>query len=123
MKKDVHKKRPAFRVSSKYVRDHLLELLKLTEDLETIYQTYPKLQIFVGHQAWQQLTDVPYRQLLDLNLQPNRKELRDGFAKNILHLEDLAASTLIRDRTAFRDTLSRILRFRIQNGLAAERRK
>ncbi len=121
MKKDVRKKvRPAFRVSSKYVQGHLLELLKLTDELETVYQTYPMLRKFVGHEAWQRLTDVPYRQLLKLNLEPQQRSLRDAFAKNMLRLEDLSVSTAVRDRAGLRTTLSQILVYRIENNLATK---
>ncbi len=121
MKKDVRKKlRPAFRVSSRYVRKHLLELLKLTQELEAVYQTYPRLRRLIGSEAWQQLTDVPYRQLLELNLSPRQRSLRDSYAKNQLRLEDLAASTIIRDRSGLRNTLSLLLIYRIENGLATK---
>jgi hypothetical protein len=123
MKKDVRKKsRPAFRVSSQYVRKHLLELLRLTEELNTLYDTYPRLQRLIGPEAWQQLTDVPYRQLLELNLNPRKRSLRDAYAKNQLRLEDVAASTVVRDRMSLRHTLSLILIYRIENGLATTRK-
>lgn len=122
MKKDVRKNsRPAFRVSSEYVRQHLLELLTLTEELERMYQTYPRLRRLIGPEAWQQLTDVPYRQLLELNLNPRDRSLRDAYAKNQLRLEDVAASGVVRDRTALRHTLSLILIYRIENGLATQK--
>ncbi len=122
MKKDVRKNsRPAFRVSSQYVRKHLLELLKLTEELEGMYQTYPRLRRLIGSEAWQQLTDVPYRQLLELNLSPRDRSLRDAYAKNQLRLEDVAASGIVRDRGALRHTLSLILIYRIENGLATRK--
>lgn len=122
MKKDVRKKsRPVFRVSSEYVRKHLLELLKLTEELDSIYRTYPRLRRLIGREAWQQLTDVPYRQLLELNLSPRKRSLRDAYAKNQLRLEDVAASTITRDRAALRRTLSQILIYRIENGLATQK--
>lgn len=120
MNKDVRKKeRPEFRVTSKFVREQMLALLKLIDELETAYQTYPRLRGVVGHEAWQQLTDIVYRQLLDLNLKPKSRNLRDEISANLTQLEDLAASTLIRDRTGLRDTASRVLRFRLQNGLVA----
>jgi hypothetical protein len=121
MKKDVRKKsRPLFRVSSEYVQRHLLELLKLTDELNTAYDTYPRLQRLIGREAWQQLTDVPYRQLLELNLNPRKRSLRDAYAKNQLRLEDMATSMVVRDRSGLRQTLSQVLIYRIENGLATK---
>lgn len=123
MKKDVRKKiRPRFAVSSQFIRQHLLDLLKLTEELETGYQSYAKLRQLVGYEAWQQLTDVPYRQLLDLNRQPANRQLRDDFGRNVLWLEDLAMSMLTRDQSGLHDTLTRVLRYRLVNGLAMKGR-
>lgn len=123
MKRDIIRKRksgskPPFEVTSAYVRQHLTGLLRLTEELRVGYGTYPRLQAVVDPEAWEQLTDVPYRQLLELNVRPRDRGLRDAAAKNILRLEDLAASLLIRNRTGLNDTVSRVLRYRIENGLA-----
>lgn len=129
MKRDVYKKRrparqkagrnrPPFEVTSAYVRKHLTDLLRLTDELRTAYETYPRLQAIVDAEAWEQLTDVPCRQLLELNVRPRDRKLRDAAARNILRLEDLAASMLTRDRTGLNDTVSRVLRYRIENGLA-----
>ncbi|MEX2209745.1 MAG: hypothetical protein WD603_02090 [Patescibacteria group bacterium] len=109
---------PPFRVDDAFVKRHLVDLLRLTDELQAVYETYPRLQSLVSEEAWSQLTDVPYRQLLELNLRPDDRGLRDAAAGNILRLEDLLTSTLVRDRTAFNDTLTRVLRFRIVNGLA-----
>ena len=119
MKRDITKKlKPQFEVNSAYVRQPLADLLRLTEELRVGYETYPRLQAVVGAEAWEQLTDVPYRQLLQLNLSPRDRTLRDAAAKNILQLEDLAASLLIRDRSGLNDSVTRVLRYRIINGLA-----
>ena len=122
MKRDIIRKRKfrqtPFEVSSAYVRQHLVGLLRLTEELRVGYETYPRLQAVVGREAWEQLTDVPYRQLLELNLHPRDRALRDAAAKNILRLEDLAASLLVRDRSGLNDSVTRVLRYRIENGLA-----
>lgn len=121
MKKDVRKKvRPPFRISSKYVQVQLLGVLKLTDELQTVYQTYPKLRKFVGDEAWQRLTDVPYQQLLQLNLHPRDKALRNRYAKNMIRLEDIMASTRTRDRAGLKHTLSQVLIYRIENGLALQ---
>ncbi len=101
-----------------YVRKHLAGLLRLTEELRVAYETYPRLQAVVDAEAWEQLTDVPYRQLLELNVRPRDRKLRDAAAKNILRLEDLSASLLVRDRSGLNDSVTRVLRYRIENGLA-----
>ena len=124
MKRDITRKskvraNPRFEVTSAYVCQHLAGLLRLTEELRVGYETYPRLQAVVGREAWEQLTDVPYRQLLELNLSPRDRKLRDAAARNILRLEDLAASLLVRDRSGLNDSVTRVLRYRIQNGLAA----
>ncbi|MDP9211750.1 MAG: hypothetical protein M3N59_00515 [bacterium] len=121
MKRDITPKSgkgKTFRADSAFVKRHLVDLLRLTDDLQTAYETYPRLQSLVSEEAWNQLTDVPYRQLLELNLRPGDRSLRDAAARNVLRLEDVLASTLVRDRTGFNDTLTRVLRFRIVNGLA-----
>lgn len=121
MKKDVRKKvRPLFRISSKYVQQQMLEVLKLTDELQAAYQTYPRLRKFVGDEAWQRLTDVPYQQLLELNLSQQNKPLRDRYGKNMLRLEDILASTSVRDRDGLKHTLSQVLIYRIENGLALQ---
>lgn len=109
--------RPRFEVTSAYVRQHLADLLRLTEELRVGYETYPRLQAVVDSEAWEQLTDVPYRQLLELNIRPRDRKLRDAAARNVLRLEDLAASLLVRDRSGLNDSVSRVLRYRIENGL------
>lgn len=114
--------RPGISSARKNTRQLLVRLLKLAQELETIYQTYPRLQSVVGYEAWQQLTDVVYRQLLDINLEPEDRVIRGVVAENLTSLEDLAASTLVRDRAGLRDTLSRVLMFRIKNGLATAQR-
>lgn len=117
-KKGRARKRPAFRVDNAFVRRHLTDLLKLTDELRTAYETYPRLQAVVDREAWDQLTDVPYRQLLELNLNLGDRQLRDNAANNIVALEDIAASMQVRDRTGLNDTVTRLLRYRIVNGLA-----
>jgi hypothetical protein len=116
MKDDVRKKSAASR-SSLFVRYEMVRLLNLTLELETIYQTYPKLQSIVGHSAWQELTDVVYRDLLSLNLDATNNGLKTGIAENFRRLEDVSSSTMIRDSSGLRDTVSRVLRYRITNGL------
>jgi hypothetical protein len=121
MKRDIFKKsKPRFEVSSTYVRKHLAGLLQLTEELRVGYETYPRLQAIVAREAWEQLSDVPYQQLLELNLSPRDRRLRDAAAKNILRLEDLVASLLVRDRIGLNDTVTRVLRYRLENGLATQ---
>ncbi len=118
MKRDITPKiRAPFQADNAYVKRHLLELLTLIDELRVAYETYPKLQAMVSVDAWNQLTDLPYRQLLELNLAPRDRKLRDAVARNMLRLEDLSASTLIRDRSGFNDTLTRVLRYRIVNGM------
>ena len=124
MKKDVRIKiRPRDSFASKFVRHQLVYLLKLSDELETVYQTYPRLRSLVGYSAWQELTDSVYRQLLELNLAPRNRELRRIVVANFTRLEDISSSTLIRDHTALRDTLSRVLQFRLINKLATDRSK
>lgn len=121
MNKDVRKKdRPEFRVSSKMVRENLLTLLKLTDELKAIYDTYPKLRRVVGENAWEQLTDVVYRQLLEYNLDAKDAKLRRMIQLNLARLEELAESTAVRDRAGLRDTTARVLMFRLQNQLVAD---
>lgn len=143
MKKDVHKKRPGFSRSQKTpasptsppaqssqnpaqrrerraVGRELTRLLELSQELQTIYQTYPKLRAMVGAEAWQGLTDVVYGQLLELNLAPSNRQLKQSIELNLTRLEDLSASSLVRGDTGLRDTLSRVLIFRISNRLARD---
>ncbi len=129
MKKDVRKKRPGFsrsrnsqtpaaRAAHKAVATELTRLLGLAQELQTVYQTYPTLRAMVGAEAWQGLTDVAYRQLLELNLDTSNSELRQRIELNLTRLEDLSASSLVRTSTGLRDTLSRVLIYRISNRLA-----
>ncbi len=121
MKKDVRKKERVYVSAARIeARRNLVTLLKLSQELETVYQTYPKLRNVVGHEAWTTLTDIVYAQLLDLNLNPTDPEIRERVAKNIERLEDLSASTLVRDQTGLRDTVSRVLIFRLSNNLVTQ---
>lgn len=118
MKKDLRPKhRDGLIVARKQAKDQLVELLKLTQELETVYETYPKLRSVVGENAWHSLTDVVYQQLLGLNLEPTNQAIRKGVLKNIERLEDISAASLIRDETGLRDILSRVLTFRFANNL------
>lgn len=122
MKKDLRIKiREGNSYSSKIVQQQLVRLLNLSAELETVYQTYPRLRAVVGYAAWQQLTDSLYQQLLSLNLAPTDAELRSRVVANFVRLEDISASTLVRDTAGLRDTLSRTLQFRLINGLATDR--
>lgn len=119
MKDDVRKKfREQASRSSLFVKYEIVRVLQLSQELETVYQTYPRLQSVVGHQAWQQLTDVIYRDLLTLNLNTTDADLRRDISENFRRLEDISASTMVRDGHGLRDTLARVLRYRITNGLA-----
>lgn len=95
----------------------MLRLLKLSDELETIYQTYPKLRRVVGHQAWQELSDQVYRDLLELNVKPDRFELRLRIDDALADLEDIAIGSLVRDRTGLKGTAAQVLRFRLKHGL------
>ena len=122
MKKDVRLKyRPGSFSSSKFANYQLVRLLKLSQELETVYKTYPKLRSVVGYQAWQELTDNVYAQVLKLNLNPEDESLRSDISANFNRLEDIAAAALVRDRAGLRDILSRVLQFRLINGLATNR--
>jgi ABC-type phosphate transport system auxiliary subunit len=122
MKDDVRKKLGKQSSSSSFfVKYELVRVLNLASELETVYKTYPKLQSVVGHQAWQELTDVVYRDLLRLNLDNANLQLRQDISENFRRLEDISASTLVRDHHALRDTLARVLRYRITNGLTEVR--
>lgn len=124
MKKDLRIKiRPRDAFASKFVRHQLVYLLKLSDELETVYQTYPRLRSLVGYAAWQELTDLVYRQLLELNLAPRKRELRREVVANFTRLEDISASTLVRDGAGLKDTLSRVLQFRLINRLATDRQR
>ena len=100
-----------------------MRLLKLSQELETVYKTYPKLRGVVGYGAWHELTDKVYRQVLELNLHPEDEQLRADIATNFNRLEDIAAAALVRDHAGLREILSRVLRFRLMNGLATNRRE
>lgn len=123
MHKDLRKKeRPDFNVPSTFVKSRMLRLLKLSDELETIYQTYPKLRRIVGHEAWQELSDRIYRDLLELNLNLDRFELRMRIDDALADLEELAASSLVRDRSGLKNTAARVLRFRLKHGLILMRK-
>jgi hypothetical protein len=123
MNKDLRKKeRPDFNVPSTFVQTRMLKLLKLSDELEVIYQTYPKLRRVVGHEAWQELSDRIYQDLLKLNLNPDRFELRMQIDEALADLEDLSVSTLVRDKGGLKDTAARVLRVRLKNGLILMRK-
>ena len=118
MHKDLRKKeRPDFHGPRTFVQTRMLRLLKLSDELETVYQTYPKLRRVIGHQAWQQLSDQIYRDLLELNVQPDRFELRLRIDDALADLEDIAVGSLVRDRTGLKATAAQVLRFRLKHGL------
>ena len=118
MHKDLRKKeRPDFNVPSTFVKTRMLKLLKLSDELNVIYDTYPKLRRVVGKEAWQELTDQVYRDLLELNLQLDRFELRLRIDDALADLQELSESSLVRDRTGLKDTAARVLRFRLKHRL------
>lgn len=114
MRKDLRIKiRPDASFSSKYIRHQLMKLLELSRELAGVYQTYPRLRRVVGREAWQQLTDTVYQELLMLNLKPGDARLRKQITKDSQRLEDILGSTVTRDHAGLKDTLSRVLMFRI----------
>lgn len=118
MKKDVRlKHRSGLYISRKQVRQQLVDLLKLSQELETVYQTYPKLRAVVGQMAWQGMGDHVYKQILMVHLNPLDEEARERVDRNISRLEDISAASLVRDQTGLRDILARVLMFRIANNL------
>lgn len=118
MKKDVRlKHRSGLICSRKNARQQLVDLLKLSQELETVYQTYPKLRAVVGKAAWESMGDYVYRQILLLHLNPADADAQKAVSKNISRLEDISAASLIRDDIGLRDILSRVLLFRISNNL------
>lgn len=121
MKRDVRQKQVSELLAvRKKTRANLVSLLKLSGELETVYQTYPKLQSVVGHAAWQSLTDLVYQELLQHNLDPENLEVAERIRLNMVRLEDIAAASLVRDDTGLRDVLSRVLIFRLTNGLVTK---
>lgn len=119
MKKDVRPKTSGeFSATRLQTRQSLVKVLQLSLELETVYKTYPKLRSIVGHTAWQSMADVAYQQLLELNLDPANIEARKCVELNISRLEDIAATCLVRDETGLRDTVARVLTYRIANNLA-----
>jgi hypothetical protein len=123
MKRDVRSKTGAsLPYGSKLAKRQLVRLLKLVEEMETGYLTYPKLRAVVGEQAWQSLTDVAYRQTLELNLDRRDHDLAARLELNLTRLEDIVTALLVRDQTGLRDVLSRVLMYRLANGLAKEAR-
>jgi hypothetical protein len=123
MNKDLRKKeRPDFNVPSTFVKTRMLKLLKLSDELNVIYDTYPKLRRVVGQEAWQELTDRVYRDLLELNVEPDRFELRLRIDDALADLQELSESSLVRDRTGLKETASRVLHFRLKHGLILMRK-
>ncbi len=119
MKKDVRIKfRSGITRTPKTVRQQLVYVLQLADDLAASYRGYSELQAVVGPVAWQSLSDTVYRDLLALNLDPANQSLAEQIRLNTLRLEDIAASTLVRDAAGLRETLARVLQFRLINGLA-----
>lgn len=121
MKDDVRTKTGApFPRGSKLAKRQLARLLELTSELDTVYHTYPGLRALVGRNAWRSLGDTVYMQLMHLNLNREDHVLVREIEQNFNRLEDIASAALFRDDTGLRELVSRVLIFRLQNGLVRE---
>ncbi len=103
---------------SKVAKRLLVELLERSAALERDYLEYPELRAVVGKRAWRSLTDHLFTQVLELNLQRGNNALLKAIEENMIRLQDIADSMAIHDEQALRETLSRVLTFRLANGLS-----
>lgn len=105
---------------SKVAKRLLVDLLERSAELETNYQGYAQLRSVVGKNAWRSLTDHVFGQILELNLRRGNADLLNAIEQNMIRLQDITDSMAIHDDAALRETLSRVLTFRLINGLSVK---